>query len=732
MGWLFLLIALGLAGVGAPLAVARWWRRRSQLVEVAVSGFPPALSAIPPAPGEVAGVVTGDPVFDGAVTLRGDVGQWLLLATPELRAGLQTALTLGIDVRAGVARGWVPRESRGVVEEALIRLRRGFERRVEPAHRFVGEPLATVRRRLLEWALDHAEREAFLDHAAADPEPMVRLRAAQVRRDAPALVSLATDPALTPAVRDRAFVALREAVDPEEIAVRLLAAAGPASALARERLTALPPATWAEALLARLAERWDSENVAAEVLAVLHALPEHEGRERVRSVLAQMPIANARAVIPRIPARLLSREVVADLEARRPELGVLLRATHAVRHTHASGPDVRDAAALFEGSGWRWLASERRAAGHFGLRYATATPGVGGLLFRLTPVPLPARLTLRVGPDGERGSEVPGTPASLSWFPRHVRDLVRDALPPCDQLQVEDGEVRLRATPETPADVAAITGFLERLADALDALGPLSEAQRVAAAFRTAEPGPVRRKLAAGAFAADRELASAWLRDDDPEVRRVAGRHAPHPPTLVALVADRNLPIPLRSVALTDLHTLGDREAMSAAVRHAWDDEPLLAQALSVTGAARLVDQWPEVARVIDRLAPPSAPVRNLEQELVRKALYVLISLEEPASEAMLLRGTLSRDPALRRASITALGAVGSPTMLRALQSCAEHHPADRPIVERAVQRLRERIGTGGLAVAELEGGQLSEAAGGGQLAEAPAAPDAPAVTGGG
>jgi len=275
---------------------------------------------------------------------------------------------------------------------------------------------------------------------------------------------------------------------------------------------------------------------------------------------------------------------------------------------------------------------------------------------------------------------------------------------------VEDGELRLRSDPVVRGDVEATLAFLVRVADTLDALGPLTEVQRVTAAFRTAPPGAARRKLAAVALAADPVLAARHLDDADPDVRRVAGRHAPHPPTLVALLTDPALPLPVRSVALTDLHSLGDRESLSAAVRRAWYDEGLVAQALTITHAARLGDQWEELGYLVERLAPASGPARNLEQDSVRRALYVLIGLEDPRSELVVLRATMSRDPALRRAANTGLGRFGSPTMLQALASCARHHPADAPIVDRAVAVMRQRLGTGGLALVDVVGGELSPA----------------------
>ncbi len=94
----------------------------------------------------------------------------------------------------------------------------------------------------------------------------------------------------------------------------------------------------------------------------------------------------------------------------------------------------------------------------------------------------------------------------------------------------------------------------------------------------------------------------------------------------------------------------------------------------------------------------------------MRRALYVLIGLEDPRSELVVLRATMSRDPALRRAAITGLGRFGSPTMLQALASCARHHPADAPIVDRAVAVMRQRLGTGGLALVDVVGGELSPA----------------------
>lgn len=721
MEWVLLVLGAGLAVLPIPIAAAL---RRSQdgaPVPLVVKGFPEGLSAAtrldPAAPIEVA---TGDPGLDRAVTLRGEVGRWLRYATPEVRAGVRRLLARGFELRDGSLRGAVaPQDVPSARAEALA-LRAAFTAAPSGVvERFSAEADASVRRRLLDWALGGHAEAAVLALAATDPDAGVRFRAAEVRGDGDALAELVTDPATPLAVRDHAFTTLRGRLGIDALADLLVAIRGPGAALARERLTSLPPGPWVDALVEGVLQRATDDDPLPTLLALLHGLPEGEGRARVPRLVGGLPEPIARALVPKIPIRLLSQEVLAASERAAPALGPLLRSIGAERRRAGEGLDLRDADLLFEGTGLRWQPMEGVAVGTRGSRVVQVAPAAFGSWFRMRSAPRSARLSLVVGPGGERSSEVPGTAPSLSWFPPHVRDLVRDDLPPCDLLQVEDGEVRLRAQPWSPADVERAVSFLERLADALDALAVLSEAERVTAAFRAAEQGPVRRKLAGWAFAADPTLAADGLADEDPEVRRAAGRHAPHPPTLVALVSDPSVPVAIRAGSLGDLQALGDRDALSDAVGRAWHEDGLVVHALAATRDARLREQWPSIAALVGRLAPPAGPARLLDQDLVREALFVLCALEEPASELTVLRATASRDPALRRAAIGALGAIGSPRMLRALQACAEHHPSDRPAVDQAIARLRARVGTGSLAIASAAGGGLSVPGGGGTLAEA-------------
>jgi HEAT repeat protein len=709
-------LVLGAAAVAVPAwLVWRGWRRRTSWAEVAVDGFPEGLSAAPAA--GVRGLPTGDPAFDAAVALGGDEARWLCLATPEVRQGLRAACGLGLALRDGAVRGQLERTRAAAVQPGLQALVTAFGRSSTLVHRFDRESEVGVRRRLFEVGLRGEAREPLLAHAAIDRDPAFRVWSAEVRAEPGALVALASDPVVPVALRERAFAGAGALLPREELVERLLGVDGPGRALARAWLRALPLGPWADAVVdARLAGGGDAADAVA---ALLQVLAEADAATWCRGLFPRLPDGVARRVLTATPAHLLTPAIAAAVEGSRPDLGLLLRSVVSQRHRDTAGPDLSDTGRLFEGTGLTWSPVERRAVAVFGARTLVVVPGAGRSLFRLSPVPMPARLVIHA----DRRSEVPGTPAALAWFPQPVRDLLRTGLPAGDELGVEDGELRLRALPANPTDITRHVAFLLELADALDALGPLGDADRIALAFRCAEPGPVRRKLAATAFEGSPELARQHLADADPDVRRSAGRHAPHAPTLVALVADRALPIPVRAVALTDLRALGDRDALEAATSAVWADEELVEPALVVTQAERLRGQWRAVVALVERLAPPGCAHGALEQERVRRALYVLTALDEPGAEWTIVRATASADPALRRAALTALGRFGTPAVLPSLL----HHPdaTDQAVVTRAIVALRDRLGTGGLSLSEATGGGVSVADvdGAGALAEAPAAP---------
>lgn len=692
-------------GASSAWLARRWWGRRG--AEVAVDGFPPGLAAGPAHPRAARTTVTGDAGFDAAVALEGDAEVWLRVATAPVRAAVAAACGLGLRLRDGRFGGRLaPGGDPGAVAAGLRALAASLTEPADLGDRFRTESDPGVRLRLLAVAPG-----ALAAPAAADRDPLVRLVAAEHRGDADALLVLATDPLVPTPVRDRSFSRLRAEVPAGDLAARLLSVVGPARPIARARLSGVPPGPWVAEVVERLAGDADGVPDAA---ALIRALPDAEGAAAGAELLRRLPERAARALLGLLPARLLSRPVVEALEGARPELAESLRAVVALQRPDR-GAELRDAEALFRDSGLRWIPEERRATGHFGRKAVGASPGVGGLAFRVAPVPVGARLDLR-GSGPERRSEVPGTPAVLAWFPRTVRDTLRGLPDAADLLRIEDGEIRVRARVESPQELRGCVAFVVALAEALEALEALTEGGRLALAFRDAEPGAVRRKLAGEAFAADRALAADHLGDDDPEVRRMAGRLTPHPPTLVALLAERSLPLPVRSVALTDLHSLRDRAALEEGVGHTWDDLELVPQALTVTHVERLTGQWREVVGLVDRLAPPGGRLAALDQELVRRALLVLAHLDEPGAEPTLLRGLTSRDPAVRRGVLAGLGRFGTAAALPSMVACGVHHPGDLAVAERAVAILRGRVGAGGLAVVSPAGGELAEASSGGAL----------------
>ncbi|HVO29757.1 MAG TPA: hypothetical protein VMV18_03440 [bacterium] len=164
-----------------------------------------------------AAVAIGDDAFDARFHVEGDRASALVCLSTEARRAMLHALELFDDLRieGGRIRARIAAKVPADAVDSLLKNLAALAMMLSPgragarelAARFATEPLAPVRRQILEAGLaGYEETAAPLARAALnDGEPRIRLRAAEYLGDAPMLARLAEDPALAGDLRAAAL-----------------------------------------------------------------------------------------------------------------------------------------------------------------------------------------------------------------------------------------------------------------------------------------------------------------------------------------------------------------------------------------------------------------------------------------------------------------------------------------------------------------------------------------------
>lgn len=273
-----------------------------------------------------------------------------------------------------------------------------------------------------------------------------------------------------------------------------------------------------------------------------------------------------------------------------------------------------------------------------------------------------------------------------------------------DWLRLDRGIEVLFRRPPSPAEVAALTTGLARLATCLTRPfdGP-TELARLA----TTDPAPGVRARCLGLLFAEfprsSELlaaASACLFDADPAVRLAAAQALDDAAVLQALATDRTVPPELRSAALLHLVPRSARDLFTAATH-----DEVVARAA-----------WRALALVGGPLPLEGLALPPVGDTTIRAAAAAALALAGPPAEPHLLALLADPDYAVATAAAEALGQVGTSRSVGPLRARTPNFIfAGAPRLQRAIRHslalLETPVGAGGaLSLAAGEGGGLSEA----------------------
>jgi hypothetical protein len=320
---------------------------------------------------------------------------------------------------------------------------------------------------------------------------------------------------------------------------------------------------------------------------------------------------------------------------------------------------------------------------------------------------------------GGPGEVVTGDPDFDRQFQvRGPEDVARALL----DVETRGALLALLAGPIPVRDLVMMEGELYAHPPGRVAPGGLDQLERRVAALAAPlrMPADVARRLAE-TLLAERVAAARPLQLD-----ALARHHPEHPATILAV--REALPDRDPEMRLAAARALGPegRDVLLALARDAEVDASVAARAIEAVGSAAAASDFCSVLSATLAAARGSAPDAPLaRKEAALACIAALVRSGEPAAERVLIEALACDDHDVRADAAVALGVVGTVASVAPLRDLAERYGGSlRRAAQQAVAAIQSRVAgaRGDVSLPEVEGGQVSLLAPGGEVSLPPAA----------